>query len=182
MKVLHIIPSISPKLGGPTQVVLNLVKALRIEGIDVEIATTNDDDGNLLDVPLCQCVEYQEVPVWFFPRNAQIKAFLPSFTFTKWLWQNINNYDILDNHYLFSYLPSCAAVIAQWQKIPYTIRTMGQLAPWALAQSQLKKQVYTSLIERRNLNKSAAIHCTSIGEMEDVINFEVKTPKIVLPL
>ncbi|MBK1987119.1 glycosyltransferase [Sphaerospermopsis aphanizomenoides BCCUSP55] len=182
MKVLHIIPSISPKLGGPTQVVLNLVRALRTEGIDVEIATTNDDDGMLLDVPLCECVEYQGLPVWFFPRVARIKAFLPSLAFTQWLWQNIKNYDILDNHYLFSYLPTCAAIFAQWQQVPYTVRIMGQLTPWALAQSKLKKQVYSYLIERRNLDLAAAIHCTSVGEMEDAISFGVNPPKIVLPL
>ncbi|ADI66057.1 glycosyltransferase [Trichormus azollae] len=182
MKVLHIIPSISPKLGGPTQVVLNLVRALRKEGIDVEIATTNDDDGLLLNVPLLECVEYQGLPVWFFPHAARIKAFLPSLAFTQWLWQNIKNYDILDNHYLFSYLPSCAAIFAQWQQVPYTVRIMGQLTPWALAQSKLKKHVYSYLIEKRNLNQAAAIHCTSVGEMEDVIAFGVKPPKVVLPL
>ncbi len=182
MKVLHIIPSISPKLGGPTQVVLNLVRALRTEGIDVEIATTNDDDGLLLDVPLSELIEYQGLPVWFFPRVARIKAFLPSWAFTRWLWQNIKNYDILDNHYLFSYLPTCAAIVAQWQQVPYTVRIMGQLTPWALAQSQLKKQVYSYLIERRNLNNAAAIHCTSSGELEDAIRFDVKPAKIVLPL
>ncbi|MEA5553514.1 glycosyltransferase [Anabaena cylindrica UHCC 0172] len=182
MKVLHIIPSVSPKLGGPTQVVLNLVRALRSEGVDVEIATTNDDDGLLLDVPLSGCVEYRGLPVWFFPPAARIKAFLPSPVFTQWLWKNIKNYDVLDNHYLFSYLPSCAAVFAQWQRVPYTVRTMGQLTPWALAQSKLKKQVYSYLIEKRNLNNAAAIHCTSVGEMEDAIAFGVKPPKIVLPL
>jgi glycosyltransferase involved in cell wall biosynthesis len=167
MKVLHVIPSISPKLGGPTQVVINLVRALRSEGIDAEIATTNDDEGLLLDVPLSERVEYQGLPVWFFSPAARIKAFLPSPGFTQWLWENIKNYDILDNHYLFSYLPSCAAIFAQWQQVPYTVRIMGQLTPWALAQSQLKKQVYSTLIERRNLNNAAAIHCTSVGEMED---------------
>ncbi|WP_016953285.1 glycosyltransferase [Anabaena sp. PCC 7108] len=182
MKVLHVIPSISPKLGGPTQVVLNLVRALRAEGIDAEIATTNDDEGMLLDVPLFERVEYQGLPVWFFPPAARIKAFLPSPRFTQWLWKNIKNYDILDNHYLFSYLPSCAAIFAQWQQVPYTVRIMGQLTPWALAQSQLKKQIYSTVIERRNLNNAAAIHCTSVGEMEDALRFEVTPPKIVLPL
>ncbi|MDZ8052254.1 MAG: glycosyltransferase [Aulosira sp. ZfuVER01] len=182
MKVLHVIPSISPKLGGPTQVVLNLVRALREEGINAEIATTNDDAETLLDVPFYECVEYKELPVWFFPRAAQMKAFLPSFSFSRWLWQNIKHYDILDNHYLFSYLPSCAAIVAQCQQVPYTVRTMGQLTPWALAQSKLRKQVYSALIERYNLDSAAAIHSTSIGEVEDAIQFGVKSPKIGLPL
>ena len=183
MKVLHIIPSVSPTLGGPTQVVLNLVKALREIGVDAEIVTTNDNESNLLDVPLNQRIEYEQVPVWFLPRfNPPVKQYIFSPAITNWLWQNIRNYDILDNHYLFSYSSTCAGAIARWQNVPYTVRTMGQLAPWALAQSRLKKQVYSFLIERHNLNCAAAIHCTSVGEAEDVRNFGIKTPTITLPL
>jgi len=183
VKVLHVIPSVSPSLGGPTQVVLNLVKALRECNIDAEIVTTNDNGTSLLDVPLYQKIEYEEVPVWFLPRfSPPLKEFIFSSAITKWLWQNIRNYDILDNHYLFSYASTCAGAIARWQKIPYTVRTMGQLSPWALAQSQRKKQIYSLLIERHNLQCAAAIHCTSAGEAEDVRNFGITTPTVTLPL
>lgn len=184
MKVLHVIPSISPSLGGPTEVVLNLVKALRECGVDTEIVTTNDNGSNqLLNVPLNQRVEYQQVPVWFLPRfSPRMKEFIFSAALTRWLWQHTKNCDILDIHYLFSYASSCAGAIARWQGIPYTVRTMGQLEPWALSQSHLKKQIYTLLIERHNLNRAAAIHCTSASEAEDVRNFGIKTPTITLPL
>lgn len=183
MKVLHIIPSVSPALGGPTQVVLNLVKALRNCGVDAEIVTTNDNGATLLDVPLNQRIEYAQVPVWFLPRfSPPLKEFIFSPAITKWLWQHIRDYDILDNHYLFSYASTCAGAIARWQNVPYTVRTMGQLAPWALAQSRLKKEIYTFLIERQNLNRAAAIHCTSNGEAEDVRNFGIQTPTVTLPL
>ena len=183
MKVLHVIPSLSPALGGPTEVALNLVKALRKQGIDAEIVTTNDHGAEILDVPLNQLTEYQDVPVWFLPRfEPPMKEFLFSTAITKWLWQNISNYDLLDIHYLFSYASTCAAAIARWQKVPYTVRTQGQLTPWALAQSHLKKQIYTSLIERHNLNSAAAIHCTASAEAKDVRNFGIQTPTITLPL
>ncbi|MCL1468529.1 glycosyltransferase [Argonema galeatum] len=183
MKVLHIIPSVSTALGGPTQVVLNLVKALRDCGVDAEIVTTNDNGATLLDVPLNQRIEYEQVPIWFLPRcSPPLKEFIFSPAITKWLWENIKNYDILDNHYLFSYASTCAGAIARWQNVPYTVRTMGQLAPWALAQSRLKKEIYTFLIERQNLNRAAAIHCTSNGEAEDVRNFGIQTPTVTLPL
>lgn len=183
MKVLHVIPSVSPTLGGPTQVVLNLVKALRECNIEAEIVTTNDHGATLLDVPLYQLTEYEQVPVWFLPRfSPPLKEYIFSSAITQWLWQNIRNYDILDNHYLFSYASTCAGAIARWQKVPYTVRTMGQLSPWALAQSQRKKQVYNLLIERHNLNGAAVIHCTSEGEAADVRNFGIKTPTVTLPL
>jgi len=183
VKVLHVIPSVSPALGGPTQVVLNLVQALREWGIDAEIVTTNDNAATLLDVPLNQRITYQQVPIWFLPRfSPPLKEFIFSTALTQWLWQHIQDYDILDNHYLFSYASSCASAIARWYQIPYTVRTMGQLSPWALEQSRLKKQLYTFLIERRNLSRAAAIHCTSASEAQDVRNFGIQTPTVTLPL
>ena len=183
MKILHVIPSLSPLLGGPTTVVLNLVKALLNNGVEAEIVTTNHNGSESLDVPLYQKIEYERVPVWFLPYfSPPMKEFIFSPAITKWLWQNIKNYDILDNHYLFSYAPSCAAAIAKWHNIPYTIRTQGQLTSWALTQSKLKKQIYSMLVERHNLNNAAAIHCTSDTEVQDVRKYGIKAPIIKLPL
>lgn len=187
MKILHVIPSLGASLGGPSQVAMNLVKALCDLGIEAEIATTNYDRPQVLDVPLGQRVEYAieggSVPVWFLPYNPPAaKEFIFSQAFTKWCWQHLRDYDLIDNHYLFSYAPTCAATIARQQGIPYTVRTMGQLTPWALAQNRVKKQIYTALIERNNLQKAAAIHCTTLAEAEDVRNFGIDTPTITLPL
>ncbi|MBD2026056.1 glycosyltransferase [Leptolyngbya sp. FACHB-711] len=190
MKVLHVIPGLSPALGGPPQVALNLVKALRDLGVDVEIATTNYDRPQPLDVPLNQRVDYSfgtdstdNVPVWFLPFDPPaLKEFIFSRAFTGWCWEHLPDYDVLDNHYLFSYAPTCAAAIARRYQIPYTVRVMGQLTPWALAQSRLKKQIYATLIERHNLNAAAAIHCTTHQEAEEVRQFGIKTPTITLPL
>lgn len=183
MKVLHVVPSISPLRGGPSQAVLGMVKALRMEGIDGEIATTNDHGKELLDVPLGQRIIYQDVPIWFLPRfSLPMKEFIFSAALTKWLWRNIDRYDLVHIHYLFSYASTCAGILGRVNKIPYVVRTIGQLTPWALAQSRLKKQIYTSLIERHNLNSAAAIHCTASAEAVDVCNFGIQTPTIVLPL
>ncbi len=183
MKVLHVIPSIAPSRGGPSQAVLGMVKALRKQEIDAEIATTNDDGNHLLNVPLGDRIIYQDVPIWFLSRfSLPMKEFIFSTALTKWLWQHIGDYDLVHIHYLFSYASTCAGVFARLNKIPYVVRTIGQLTPWALAQSRLKKQIYTSLIERHNLNSAAAIHCTASGEAEDVCNFGINTPTITLPL
>jgi len=183
MKVLHVIPSIAPVRGGPSQAVLAMVKALREEGIDAEIATTNDNGTQRLEIPLNQRIEYEQVPIWFLPRfSPPFKEFIFSAALTRWLWKHIRDYDLIHNHYLFSYASTCAGAIARWYQIPYTVRTMGQLSPWALEQSRLKKQLYTFLIERHNLNRAAAIHCTSAHEAQDVRNFGIQTPTVTLPL
>jgi len=187
MKILHVIPSISADMGGPSQVALNLVRSLGDLGLQAEILTTN---FGMTDVPLGEYTDYLfdetldlSVPVWFMQYDPpNLKEFIFSRAATAWIWQNLASYDVLDHHYLFSYLPTCAAAIARFKKIPYTVRTMGQLTPWALAQGSTKKQLYTTLFERRNLNKAAAIHCTAEGEAQDVRAFGIKTPTITLPL
>jgi glycosyltransferase involved in cell wall biosynthesis len=192
MKVLHVIPAVASVRGGPSHAIFDMVKALRSQGIDAEIATTNNAGSTVLDVPFNQRIDYEGVPVWFFPQfptpkqdNFSVgkdKAFIFSPDLTKWLWQHLHNYDLVEAHYLFSYASSCAGAIARIREVPYIVRTIGQLAPWALKQSQLKKRLYTLLLERHNLNRAAAIHCTSAGEVEDVHRFGIETPTFTLPL
>ena len=49
MKVLHIIPSLSPSRGGASAAAIGMCKALAQSGIDVDIATTDDDGEFELD-------------------------------------------------------------------------------------------------------------------------------------
>jgi len=181
MKVLHVIPSIAKVKGGPTQIILEMVKALRECGVDAEIVTTDDNGSERLDLPLRQRIEYEQVPVWFLPRFSQpMRDFIFSADLTCWLWKHLKDYDLLHTHYLFSFAPTCAAAIARQQKIPYIVTPYGMLTPWALAHQQFKKQIY-SKIERHNLNQSVAIHCSTPEETQDVRNFQVSTPSFIVP-
>jgi glycosyltransferase involved in cell wall biosynthesis len=184
IKTLEVIPSLSPAFGGPVEVALHLSRELRALGVDAQIATTNDDISGQMDVPLNQKVDYQGVPTYFFSHSSiRVKDFLFSANLTWWLWQNIKNYDFLIAHGLWSYGPDCLAIIARLQGKPYATRTMGQLTPWALSQGRLKKNMYSMLIEKPNLNAARFIHCTADAEAQDVLNFGIaKTPKAVVPL
>src|SRR5438094_448226 len=58
MKILHVIPSLSPKHGGPSFALPLIARSLCEAGVQVDVATTDDDgpDGRL-NVPLGQPVE-----------------------------------------------------------------------------------------------------------------------------
>ena len=191
MRVLHLIPSISALRGGPSQAVVSMVAALRNEGVDASILTTNDNGPDLQqDMPLgCwhQLEAFdQVVPVLAFARLNlplhTLREFVISPGLNWWLERNARQFDLVHVHALFSCTTSLGMLQLRRQRIPYILRTIGQLNRWSLSQSRLRKQLFLSLLDRANINNARALHFTSQAECDEAHDLHFTTSQYLLPL
>jgi glycosyltransferase involved in cell wall biosynthesis len=166
LNILHVIPSISAYHGGPSQAVIDTVKALQLIGVNAEVATTNDNVTSYLDVPLYKKAEYEGIPVWFFP-CIRSKIWL-SFQMVVWLWKNIPNYNVIHIHSLFCATSIVAAFICQIKNVSYLVHPHGVLRKWALSQKSYIKNLYLDLLGRKIFLKSCGIISASSEEEEEL--------------
>lgn len=184
LRVLHVIPSVAPCRGGPSKAVVEMVKALNHLDVNAEIATTNDACESVLNVDLNGLSDYARVPVRFFARYSSsitsIREFQYSNSFRHWLKAHIQDYDLIHVHAIFSFCSSYAMTLARKKKIPYVVRPIGQLEDWALQQKSLKKNLYLSLCERKNLVNASLVHFTAESEQQQALaSLPLKSSSII---
>src|SRR5229473_3554557 len=131
MRVLHVVASLAPRHGGPTEAALQMVRALRAEAVDASILSSDDDGGSSLDGELHRWIEHEGVPVQFLPRMKAKQHTLVGFTFTpglaSWLQRHVTEYDFIHVHTVFSYPANVAMHVARRKGVPYAVRPLGQL-------------------------------------------------------
>jgi glycosyltransferase involved in cell wall biosynthesis len=167
VKVLHVIPSVSAKHGGPSSAIKAIADASERAGIEVVIATTDDDgDDARLEVALEVPVERNGVTYFFFRRD--LLSYKVSFGLARWLRRHIAEFDVVHIHALFSFSSTAAARMARRKGVPYVIRPLGVLNRWGLEnRRRIVKRLSLRWMERRILRDAAAIHFTAEPEQRE---------------
>lgn len=166
MRVLHVIPSVAPRYGGPSEAIVHLVRALESAGARALVATTDaDGPGARLPVVLGREVDYRGAPTIFFARRGG-EAAKVSPALASWLVRHVRGFDVVHIHAVLSFASIAAAAVAAALGVPYVVRPLGTLDPWSLSQKPLRKRVALSLGGRRLLRRAAAIHYTSLRERQ----------------
>lgn len=162
MRVLHVIPSVAERSGGPATAIIPMCCALRQQGIDVLLLTTTAGlPGN--NLANGEVVDYKGVPAIFFPSQLG-ESFKYSRPLASWLNANIQNFGMAHIHAVFNHSSRVAAQACHKAAVPYIVRPLGTLDPWSMAQKPLRKRLFWYASGKAMLRRAAAVHYTSEGE------------------
>lgn len=182
MKVLHVIPAMAARYGGPTTAVLGMCRALMTAGTDVLIATTDADGSNRLAAPEGQLTTPEGVPVIVFRRRAS-ESFKWSPALARWLRAHVPEFDLVHVHAVFSHSSLAAGRACRRARVPHVVRPLGTLDPWSLEQHAWRKNALLATSARRLLGGATAVHYTSAEEQRLAeSHLPWLAPGIVIPL
>lgn len=179
LRVLHVIPSVGPARGGPSEVARILAPSLAAAGAAVTVATTDDNGAGRLTLAAEEGVDEHGVSWRQFRRQARFYTL--SLPLGRWLSAHVADYDVVHLHALFSYAPGCAGRAAARAGVPYLVRPLGTLSPYGLARRRLLKRASMALVEQPLLRGAAAVHWTSTQERAEAPAFARARPGVVIP-
>jgi len=178
LQILHVIPSIAPRYGGPSTAILPMVEALnRLPNIRAEIATT-DADGSQgrLDASVFADSPF---PIHVFTRDWS-EQWKYSASMWRWLRDNARRYDIIHVHSLWNFATLAACRAARRAGVPIVVRPCGMLSPYTWSRTPWRKRLYWALVERFNVRHACRFHATSQAEADE-IRAVVNAPVVVIP-
>ena len=163
MRVLHVIPAVAARYGGPSAAIVGMCHALRAAGIDAVIATTDADGSARLPVETDVMSVHRDVPTIFFRRQAT-ESLKWSSGLASWLNAHVREFDLVHAHAVFSHSSLAAGRACRAAGVPYLVRPLGTLDPWSLDRHPRRKRLLLALGGRRFLSGARAIHYTTVEE------------------
>ena len=164
MRVLQVVPRISPQSGGPSVALPGLARALVQNGVATTLLTTNVAPNGRLDVPLTgptvrDGVDYVFHHVW---AGGGRYGFAPSLVPS--LRHRVREYDLVHIHWLYDFACIVAARAARAARVPFVVQPAGSLDPHLSRKNAWIKRTYLATVGRPLLADAAAIIFTSEQE------------------
>ena len=157
MRVLHVIPSVAERSGGPATAIVPMCRALMQQGIEVLLVATN---AGLRDREVS---DYKGVPAKLFPAEFG-ESFKYSRPLATWLAANVRQFDLAHIHAIFNHSSIVATRACRRSEVPYLIRPLGTLDPWSMTQKSFRKRLFWRIAGKGMMQGAAAVHYTSEPE------------------
>ena len=167
-RILRIIHTLDPALGGPSNAILDHSEMLVKCGFFVDILTS--DKNNKLKS------KNKNKKIKIINRGPPLNKYGINIKLILWLFNNKNKYDYFIIHELWRIYTLLARILLK----NYVVFIHGQLDPFFKKNlfKRIKKQIYWFLIERKNLINSNSILLTSENEKKLLNDTYVNTSGI----
>lgn len=173
MRILHVVPTYLPavRYGGPIASVHGLCRALAAAGHEVGVCTTSIDGPGDSPVPHGVPVALEGVEVRYFP-SPLLRRLCWSPAMGRALPALTRDADVVHLHSIFLWPTWAAARAARRRGVPYVLSPRGMLEKALVRRrSRRVKSAWLALVERRNLERAAAVHFTSERERREAARF-----------
>lgn len=150
MKILHVISTLNPAYGGPSEGVRQLTRAARGHGAEPAVVTLDPPDSPWLKIP--------GLTVYGIGRGTGTYAFAPQLI--TWLKANVHRYDVVIVNGLWQFHLAAAWWVLRKSNIPYLVYPHGMLDPWFKEEyplKHIKKTLYWWLVQHAALSRSAGV-------------------------
>lgn len=152
LRVLHVVPNINLKQGGPARSVLAMVETLRrVEGLQVSLAAASPDEP--VEHPLQISGRWSLI-------NSESKQVLK---------RSIQEADIIELHSIWNGVISYAGKTARLLNKPYIYTPHGMLDPYCLRSRSWLKKVWAVTGEERNIAGARGFHVLSEEEKSGIL-------------
>lgn len=175
--VLHVVASLHPNAGGPSQTVVRLTDALA-EQAGISISLMSQSLRATPAVPSCNPAVSRVVPVT--GSRIALKLGLP---LRRSLGREVRvgTPGLLHSHGLWTPANHWTARLARRAGIPLVIQPRGMLEPWALAYRSWKKRLALLLYQWRDLASAVLLVATAEQEAENFRNIGLRQPIAIIP-
>lgn len=184
MRILHVIPTISARYGGPAKACGEMSTALADRGHHVEIFTTNYDGfGGYIEPSVAPLSERRtDITVHTFPVDLPPDYFRISRPLASALNENLKRFDLVQVHSLYLFTTLATGFFARRHKVPLIIRPHGTLDPFIYPRHRWRKYVVEWLYQNRMFKRAAAVHYTTAEERDLAAPYTFDRPGFIAPL
>jgi glycosyltransferase involved in cell wall biosynthesis len=191
MRIVHVVVSLDPALGGPPAVASRLAaaqaaipdtKARASSAAHQVTLTSHGSPGreSQVQASLGSIPGISSVSIVALPPQHRIRAFFPQDT-RRQLRQLLPQADIVHLHGIWEPIIRIASVECRKLGKPYVITTHGILDPWCLRQRWLKKKIAMKIAYRSMLESAGALHTLNRDEADLIAPLRLSPRKWVIP-
>jgi len=150
LKLLHVIPSLDPKGGGPIEGLIQMSHIHARNGIKVEVVCFDEPDAD----------HFRNLPFVAHGLGKGLGGYGYNAKLVPWLKNNLHRFDAVVIRGLWQYHAFGAWRVLRKSKVPYFVYTHGMLDPWfkqAYPLKHLKKWLYWPWADYRVLRDARAV-------------------------